>query len=90
MYSKPSAPWYPAPEYANDNAYLECDWNSVRGQLMEQWTLLSQKDLEAAGPNRYAIAELVERVYGISHELIENYLSNLERTLPLHGGLHVC
>ena len=78
--------WAPTQPFANDNDILDCDWASVRDQLLEQWKRLSKRELDAAGPHRQAIASLVQNKYGIDSVLVENYLANLERTLPLAGG----
>ena len=61
---------------------IACQWPGLRDQLLSQWKKLTQKDLESAGPDKQKIAALVERRYGIPATLVENYLSNLERTLP--------
>jgi len=62
---------------------VSCDWQKLREQLLAQWTQLSSKELEDTGPNRHRIALLVERKYGVACELVENYLLNFERTMPL-------
>lgn len=61
---------------------LQCDWGSLRQQLLAQWSRLTGKDIDTAGPNRHNLATLVQRKYGIEARLVENYLRNLERTLP--------
>ena len=62
---------------------LRCNWDIMREQLMHQWTLLSEQDLEMAGPDAARIAMLIERKYGIASRMIENYLLNFVRTMPL-------
>jgi hypothetical protein len=62
---------------------LRCNWDIMREQLMHQWALLSEQDLEMAGPDAARIAMLIERKYGIASRLIENYLLNFVRTMPL-------
>jgi hypothetical protein len=61
---------------------MRCDWLSLRTQLLTQWGLLNGRELDGAGRSRHEIALLVQRKYGVSAPLVENYLSNLERTLP--------
>jgi hypothetical protein len=61
---------------------MMCDWASLRTQLLTQWGLLSGRELDMAGRNRHEIAMLVQHKYGVSAGMVENYLSNLERTLP--------
>ena len=76
----------------DNNVLLRCDWPRLRAQLLTQWERLAQADLDNAGPDRRSIAVLVQREYGVSAILVENYLSNLERTLPVQtqGGGYVC
>ena len=62
---------------------IGCDWKELRAQLMLQWPKLVPEDLDKAGPNRHRIALLIERKYGISSDMIENYLCNFERTIPV-------
>ncbi len=69
----------------NDNM-LRCDWPSLKNQLLLQWHRLSRRELDTVGPDSRRIAALVECKYGISARLVENYLANLARTLPLMPG----
>lgn len=62
---------------------ITCNWVALREQLLQQWTRLSRVELEKTGPDRHNIAELISRKYGIACNLIENYLRNFERTMPL-------
>jgi hypothetical protein len=62
---------------------ISCDWHALTSQLMSQWHDLTQEELERTCHNRRAIAKLIERKEGIAAPLVENYLRNLERTLPL-------
>lgn len=62
---------------------LLCDWSSLCEQLMFQWNRLNRDELDEAGPDRHRVAELIQRKYGVSSRVIENYLSNLERMLPM-------
>jgi len=64
---------------------VECDWKALCEQLMLQWPQLSQADLDKVGPNRHRLALLIEHKYRISSQVIENYLRNFERTLPMTG-----
>lgn len=65
------------------NIDLRCNWESLREQLLQQWTLLTEQDLNATGPDASRIAILIERKYGIASRMIENYLLNFVRTMPL-------
>lgn len=80
----------PYPDYIESSGYsdglLLCDWQSLREQLLDQWGRLTKTDLDVVGPDRHRIAALVQRKYGVSSRLIENYLANLERTLPTLSG----
>jgi len=62
---------------------LRCNWDMLREQLLQQWALISEHDLDMAGPDASRIAILIERKYGIASRMIENYLANFVRTMPL-------
>ena len=62
---------------------ISCDWQAISAQLLNQWKKISKTDLEKTLHNRHRIAMLVEEKYGVHATLTENYLKNLERTLPL-------
>jgi len=62
---------------------LACNWQALREELLMQWKQLTLRELDRAGPNRHRIAQLIARKYGVSFVLVENYLSNFERTLPM-------
>lgn len=79
----PSPVVYPGSTSRRFNAdILQCDWGILRQQLLTQWSRLTGKDIDSAGPSRHNLAALVQRKYGIEARLVENYLRNLERTLP--------
>ncbi|MBY0407540.1 MAG: hypothetical protein K2Q01_07595 [Rickettsiales bacterium] len=65
------------------NLDLSCNWEMLREQLLQQWALISETDLDVTGPNSKRIAMLIERKYGIASGMIENYLQNFIRTMPL-------
>jgi len=69
-------------EYTSDSI-ISSHWEEFRLQLMLQWAQITPEDLDKSGPNRHRIALLIERKYGIASELVENYLGNFERTMPL-------
>lgn len=62
---------------------ITCNWKMLRGQLLAQWRHINASELDKIGPNRQRIARLIEREYGVAAELVENYLRNFERTMPL-------
>lgn len=73
--------------WSEDDAceHITCDWHCLSAQLLSQWKKLTQEELEYTGHNRQAIAELIERKHGIDAQLVEHYLQNVERTLPLYN-----
>jgi len=62
---------------------ISCKWEPFKAQIMEQWNRLTSREIDAVGPNRSKLAMLIENKYGIAAHLVENYLRNFERTLPL-------
>jgi len=68
---------------ARQNNYVECDWNVISAQLLNQWSELTKAELEGTNHDRHRIALLIEKKYGVQPDMTENYLQNLERTLPL-------
>jgi hypothetical protein len=64
-------------------AAISCDWAMLQAQLLEQWNRLTARELDKTGRDRHLIALLIERRYGIRYQLVENYLRNFERTMPL-------
>lgn len=66
-----------------EDDFVNCDWTVISGQLLNQWPKLTPMELERTRHNRHEIALLIQKKYGIHAILTENYLKNLERTLPL-------
>ena len=64
------------------NDIIDCHWPTLRTMLLMQWRKLSAKELNEAGPKRRRIAMLVQKKYGVAWQLVENYLFNIERSLP--------
>jgi hypothetical protein len=64
---------------------IACNWQALRAQLLLQWEQLTARELDKAGPNRHRLALLIESKYGVAAQMIENYLRNFERTMPLTG-----
>jgi hypothetical protein len=62
---------------------VACNWPLLRRQLLDQWKRLGEWELDEAGPNCRRLAGLIQQKYGIAMELVESYLHNLERTMPL-------
>jgi len=69
-------------DYAHASLLL-CNWHIMRRELLRQWTLLTADDLDIVGPDCRRIARLIAHKYGIVPDVMENYLRNFERTLPL-------
>lgn len=69
------------------NTVMTCNHQEVRALLLQQWKELTAAEIEATGYSKEKLAQLIERHYGIHHRLGENYLSNLERTLPMTAPL---
>ncbi len=62
---------------------ITCKWEPFREQILMQWNRLSAREIDEVGPNRSRLAVLIENKYGVAAGLVENYLRNFERTLPL-------
>lgn len=62
---------------------VACEWGSIRKQILSQWDRVTPNELEDTHHDRRRIARLIGAKYGVQSILIENYLRNLERTLPL-------
>jgi hypothetical protein len=60
-----------------------CQWEPFREEILRQWSLLTAREVDEAGPNRSKLAHLIQNKYGIAAYLVENYFKNFERTLPL-------
>jgi hypothetical protein len=63
--------------------HLNCDWRTLRTQLILRWSRLEARDLDETGPDAPMLANLIQQKYGIAAELAENYLRTMARTLPL-------
>lgn len=74
-----------SPYFQREDTRIRCDWAELRTQLLQQWTNIPVEELDRAGPDRRRIARLVARIYHIATDMVENYLLNVERTLPLTG-----
>ncbi|NDF12064.1 MAG: hypothetical protein EB060_04515 [Proteobacteria bacterium] len=59
-----------------------CNWDSLRSYLMQEWESLTTSELDAAGPDAIRLARLIERKYGINSDRGMNYIYNIARTLP--------
>ena len=57
--------------------------HALASLLLQQWGRLTRRELDETRYIKTRIAHLIERKYGISHVLVEHYLRNMERTLPL-------
>ena len=62
-----------------------CNWQALRAQLLLQWNKLTPWEIDKAGPHLLRLSGLIARKYDISARMIENYLRNFERTMPLTG-----
>jgi len=65
------------------NQTMRCSRRVIRDLLLQQWKRLTPKEIDETNFSKLKIALLIERKYGIHSRLTENYLSNIERTLPL-------
>lgn len=63
---------------------ISCDWPTLRTQLLLQWPRLTMEELDRTKQNRHQVALLVEQKYNIAPEMVDNYLCNYERTMPLN------
>lgn len=67
------------------NETVDCHWPSLRKELLAQWKKLTPQELDDTGRKRHSIALLIQQKHGVSWQLVENYLRNIERSLPLFG-----
>lgn len=70
---------------SKDKDPIRCNWLSLRSYLTDHWKNISAKELDQAGPSRKKIVFLFGKKYGFGSQMAENYLRNIERTLPLAG-----
>ena len=75
--------YFPLTQPSSKEGRIRCNWEALRMQLLLQWKRLTPREIDETGPSRHGLALLIQRRYGIACELIENYLMNFERTLPL-------
>ena len=62
---------------------ISCKWEPLRDQILAQWPNLTRKEVDAAGPNLGYLTTLISSKYGLDYRMIKNYLTNLQRNLPL-------
>lgn len=62
---------------------VACERSVLEDLILQQWKKITRQELEKTAYSKKKIALLIERKYGVHHALMENYLSNLERTLPI-------
>ena len=79
---KPCVYTFP-PHKGYDDQPMTCSPHLLVSLLISQWKSLSPQDIEATQYCKRRIAKLIEQKYKIDSLLVENYLTNLERTLPL-------
>lgn len=70
-------------EYFTFPSAVSCDWPPLKAQLLSQWGRLTDRELDKTGQDRHRIALLIEQKYGIHYQMVENYLCNFERTMPM-------
>ena len=70
-------------EFPHIDMPMKCDHQEIKSLLMQQWKELTEDEIEATEYSKHKLAVLIESHYGIHNRLAENYLNNLERTLPL-------
>lgn len=78
-----SQAFVPANDTNRPDDRILCGWTPLKTQLLTQWNRLTRQELDEAGPHRRRIAAVVQRRYAIEAKLVENYLRNFERTLPM-------
>jgi len=64
---------------------MRCNRAALADLLVRQWKRLTREQIESTRYNKHALARLIEGEYDIHHTIAENYLGNLERSLPLNG-----
>lgn len=64
---------------------MRCNRAALAELIQNQWKRITRERMEHARYGKHALARLIEEEYGIHYTLAENYLSNLERSLPLNG-----
>lgn len=64
-------------------APMRCNLRVLTGLLLKQWNKLTREELERTRFVKERLARLIEHKYGVNATLAENYLSNIERTLPV-------
>jgi hypothetical protein len=79
---KPLAYAFPSYDTYEDRPMC-CSPNILVALLVSQWKKLTRQDIEATEYRKRRLAQLIEQKYGIDSLLAENYLTNIERTLPL-------
>ncbi len=62
---------------------IVCKWEPLRKLILMQWARVLPEEVDSAGPNRRKLATLIVGKYGMELTMIENYLRNLERLMPL-------
>ena len=72
-----------AQELGADEYPMQCNPHLLSHMLLQQWNRLTLSEIEETQYIKRNLALLIEQKYGINHVLAENYLSNIERTLPL-------
>lgn len=62
---------------------MRCNVNALTCLLLKQWNKLTRHELERTRFIKERLALLIEQKYGVNATLAENYLTNIERTLPV-------
>ena len=70
-------------EFSTEEYPMPCNPHLLAHMLLQQWNRLTLSEIEQTQYIKRDLALLIEQKYGINHVLAENYLSNIERTLPL-------
>ena len=65
--------------------HINCSWELLKQQLLQQWSSVSEKEIEMAGPSRSRLAKLISQRCGITYRSVENYLFNFERLITLQA-----
>jgi uncharacterized protein YjbJ (UPF0337 family) len=59
---------------------IEGNWGALKGQLKEQWGLLTDDDIQIVAGRREQLAGKLQERYGIAHDEAEAQLAHWQRS----------